>query len=110
MQGFPRQGLPDLPVVQQEDPVRRQGDALQNVGGKQQGSVVPVAPDLLVQVFRAGEVQAVDRLVQEKQFGFQGKGGDEKGFPVDRSFSSTSAKSAKWKPCTSSVTSGQVFR
>ena len=56
MQGFPRQGLPDLPVVQQEDPVRRQGDALQNVGGKQQGSVVPVAPDLLVQVFRAGKV------------------------------------------------------
>ena len=56
MQGFPRQGLLDLPVVQQEDPVRRQGDALQNVGGEQQGSVVPVAPDLLVQVFRAGKV------------------------------------------------------
>ena len=81
MQGFPRQGLPDLPVVQAGGPRSRcQSDALQNVGGEQQGSVVPVAPDLLVQVFRAGKVQAVDRLVQEKQFGFQGKGGDEKGF------------------------------
>ena len=35
-----------------------------------------IAQNLLVQIFRALEIQAIDRLVQEKQSGFQGKSRD----------------------------------
>ena len=62
-------GLPDLTVLQDKYPVRGQRDALQDVGGKQDGSMLLIAQNLLVQIFRALEIQAIDRLVQEKRIG-----------------------------------------
>ena len=68
--------LPDLTVLQDKYPVRGQRDALQNVGGKQHSSMLLIPRNQLIQIFRALEIQAIDRLVQEKQSGFQGKNRD----------------------------------
>ena len=72
--------LPDLTVLQDKYPVRGQRDALQDMGRKQHSPILFIARNLLVQIFRTLEIQAVDRLVQKEQPGFQGKSRDQKCF------------------------------
>lgn len=62
--------LPDPAVLQDKYPVRSQRDALQDVGGKQHSSMLLIPRNLLIQVFRALEVQPVDRLIRKDQSGF----------------------------------------
>ena len=54
--------LPDPAVLQDKYPVRSQRDALQDVGGKQHGSMLLIPRNLLIQVFRALEVQPALRI------------------------------------------------
>ena len=75
--------LPEPTVLQDKYPVRSQRDALQDVGGKQHGSMLLISGNLLIQVFRTLEVQPVHRLIQKKQSGFQDKSRDQEClFPV----------------------------
>ena len=72
--------LPDLTIFQDKNPVRGQRNALQDMGRKQHSPILFIAQNLLVQIFRALEIQTVDRLIQEEQSGFQGKSRNQKCF------------------------------
>ena len=71
---------PDLSGFQDKYPVRGQRNTFQDVGRKQDGSMFLIFQNLPIQAFRTLKIQAVDRLIQEKQPGFQSKSRNQKCF------------------------------